>query len=185
MLTLLKILTEAALFEGKDVRTSELHGLSQREGSVKVHLRIGRDIYSPLVVQGQADLIIALEIQEALRVCHFASKEKETVFLVNDFFVPVFGRRLPQKISPKKKNAFLKDLRKFSREVILVPAIDICQKELRNPVTAGVFLLSFALHRDLIPLKKKSVLKAMKKVIPRKYLDLNLKTFDLASLYQY
>lgn len=180
LLTLLGILSETAVLEGKDVKTSELHGLSQRGGSVEVHIKIGKEIFSPLISQGQADLIIALEWQEALKACYYASKVKGTVFLVNEFFVPVFGKRLPEKISPTKKKEFLKNLEKFSKKIILLPAFDICQKEVGTSVTAGVFLLALAFHKKLIPLKEKSALKALEKVIPRDYLELNLKTFHLA-----
>jgi len=182
LLTLLKILSEAALFEGKDVKTSELHGLSQRGGSVKVHFRMDKEVHSPLIIQGQADLILALDIQEALKVAYFASKERGTVFLLNDYFVPVSGKRAAQKISSQKKKEFLKKLEKFGKEAILIPAIDICEKEFGSSVTSGVFLLSLALHKKLIPLKEKSIIKAIEKVIPPKYLDLNLKTLNLVKL---
>jgi len=51
LITLLQVISEAAMAEGYDIRTSELHGLSQRGGSVEVHIRFGKKIYSPLVVQ--------------------------------------------------------------------------------------------------------------------------------------
>lgn len=180
-LTLLNILARAALLEGKDIKTSELHGLSQRGGSVKVHFRMGKKVFSPLVTQGQADLIIGLEIQEALRNSYFASKERGTVFLVNELFVSPTGMRLRQKISPQKKKGFLRDFKKLSQEVILVRATDICQKEFNTDLVAGVFLLALAIQKKLIPLKKKSVLEAIKKVILPKFVDLNLKTFALAT----
>jgi indolepyruvate ferredoxin oxidoreductase beta subunit len=60
LITLLKIISEAALVEGKDIRTSELHGLSQRGGSVEVYIRFGKKIWSPLVEKGKADLILSL-----------------------------------------------------------------------------------------------------------------------------
>ena len=59
IITLTRILAEAALLQGLDVKTSELHGLSQRGGSVETHIRFGRNIFSPLVRQGSADLIIS------------------------------------------------------------------------------------------------------------------------------
>ena len=74
LITLLKIISEAALSEGYDLAASELHGLSQRGGSVEVHFRFGEEIYSPLVKQGGANLIISLEALEALRACYYSSK---------------------------------------------------------------------------------------------------------------
>ena len=172
-ITLLQILAEAALFEGKEIKASELHGLSQRGGSVEVHFRFGKKIYSPLVSQGRADLILGLEMQECLKACYFANSK--TAFLINKYFVPIpFQKLLTEK-------EILKNLKKFSKKVTLIEAANICQKELGTNIVAGIYLLSLASFKKLIPLKPASILKAIKKIIPEKYLELNLKTFNLAS----
>lgn len=174
LITLTRILAQAALFEGYDVKTSELHGLSQRGGSVETSIRFGKKIYSPLIKRGGADLIIALEAQEALKSCYYASKEAKTLFLLNDFLKPIPGARTP------KKEEILKNLEKFSKKVILIPATDLCKEKIGKAVLAGVYLISLASFKDLIPLKSSLILKAIKKIIPEKYLELNLKTFKLA-----
>ena len=173
LITLLQILAEAALSEGYDVKTSELHGLSQRGGSVEVHFRFGKNIFSPLVKQGGANLIIALEAQESLKACYYASKETKTIFLVNNFSIPI------PETKPLTITKISSTLKRFSRKIILIPASDICQKELGTNVVAGIYLLSLAAFKNLIPLKSNSILKAIKKVIPERYLELNLKTFNL------
>ena len=171
-ITLLQILAEAALFEGKELKTSELHGLSQRGGSVEVHLRFGKKIFSPLVSQGKADLILGLEMQECLKACYYTNPK--TDFLINKYFVPI-----PlQKLLTEKE--ILKNLKKFSKKVTLIEAANICQKEFGTNIVAGIYLLSLASFKKLIPLKPASILKAIKKIIPEKYLELNLKTFNLA-----
>ena len=184
LLTLLQILNEAALKEGYEVKSAEVHGLSQRGGSVEVYCRFGKEIFSPLVKKGGADLIISLEAQEALRGIHFASKE--TTFLINNFFIPIPGQNTPKieeiskilkKISPKQS---LWDATGQAKKIILVSASDICKKEFGTDVVAGIFLLGRAISKKLIPLKENSITFAIKKVIPEKYLDLNIKTFKLA-----
>ena len=172
-ITLLQILAEAALFEGKEIKTSELHGLSQRGGSVEVHLRFGKKIFSPLVSQGKADLILGLEMQECLKACYFANPK--TAFLINKYIVPIPFQK------PLSEDEILKILKKFSKKVTLIEAANICQKELGTNIVAGIYLLSLASFKKLIPLKPASILKAIKKIIPEKYLELNLKTFNLAS----
>ena len=171
-ITLLQILAEAALLEGYNIRTSELHGLSQRGGSVEAHLRFGQKIYSPLVSQGKADLILGLEMQEALRGIYFANQK--TKFLLNKQIISI----------PLVKNLteteILKNLKKIG-EVILIPAAETCQKEFNTNVVAGIYLISLASFKNLIPLKPNSISKAIKKIIPEKYLELNLKTFKLAN----
>lgn len=174
IMTLQEIITGAARGEGFDVRTSELHGLSQRGGSVESHIRFGKEIFSPLVKQGGADLIISLEAQEAVKSCYYGSKENKTTFLVNTFLSPIIGQKsvsLPEISKP---------LKMFSGKVFLVPASDICQKELANPVVSGIYLLGFAVFKGLLPLKRESVLAALKQNVPEKHLELNLKAFDLA-----
>ncbi len=173
MITLLQIISEAAILEGYDIKTSELHGLSQRGGSVEVHIRFGKIIYSPMVAQGKADLILGLEMQEALKGCYWANPK--TNFLINQLILP----------TPLAKNLTEKEvsdnLKKISRNVVIVPADKICQEKLGNSVVSGIYLLSLASYKNLISLKPNSILKAIKKIIPEKYLELNLKAFELAS----
>jgi indolepyruvate ferredoxin oxidoreductase beta subunit len=61
VITLLTLIDEAAMADGYDVRSSELHGLSQRGGSVQTHVRFGKKVNSPLIENGKADLVISLE----------------------------------------------------------------------------------------------------------------------------
>ncbi|MDP2967041.1 MAG: 2-oxoacid:acceptor oxidoreductase family protein, partial [bacterium] len=84
-ITLLQVLAEAALIENLDFKSSELHGLSQRGGSVEVHIRFGKQIYSPMVSAGKADLILGLEMQESLMAANFAGLK--TNFLVNKYII--------------------------------------------------------------------------------------------------
>ncbi len=66
-----RILSEAALAEGFDVKQSEIHGMAQRGGSVITHVRFGEKIFSPVVTEGECDLLIGFEPVEALRNIHF------------------------------------------------------------------------------------------------------------------
>jgi len=68
-----RLLGLAALYQGLDVRGSETIGMAQRGGSVASHVRMGKDIASPLIPPGQADLILAFEPGEALRAAGFLS----------------------------------------------------------------------------------------------------------------
>ncbi len=168
LITLLKVITQAALNQGLEVRSSELHGLSQRGGNVEAHVIIGKKVYSPLVGLNQADLIISLEMAEALRVNHYA--KEDTVFLVNRHFI------FYQQDGLKEKEL----IEKLSNFAFLIPASEICHHELEKEVLSTIYLLGFAVFKKLIPLKQESVKEALKQVIPKKYLDLNLKAFDLA-----
>ncbi len=76
-----KILTHAALAQGFQVKMSEIHGMAQRGGSVVTQVRIGEDVYSPVIEPGEADYIVAFEQLEAYRWAHFL--KKDGVLIVN------------------------------------------------------------------------------------------------------
>ncbi len=170
MITLLRILAEAAFVQGKDVRTSELHGLSQKGGTVTGHLRMGKEVSSPLVRKGDADFIIALEMTEALRATGFAYQG--TRFVINEKY-------LAYDMGPEKEKVAeqIKDL-PYSRE--LIPASSICKEALGKEVVAGVYLLSHVVCSGQIPITKESLIKALERIVPEKYLDINTKTLELA-----
>lgn len=170
IITLLALIDEAAFIEGYDVKSSELHGLSQRGGSVETHIKVGKKINSPLILNGQVDLIISLEVLEGLRETVKAGKQ--TKFLVNNFSLPFIGG-LP-------KEEIKKQLSVFKNEMHFVDATSICKEELQNDVVATVYLLGYAISKKLIPLKIESVMLAIKNVIPEKYQELNIKALNLS-----
>jgi len=177
VLTLGMIIAEAALKQGYDVRTTELHGLAQRGGSIPFHVRFGKKMYTPLVLEGEADLIISLEPLEALRSCYYGSKQHKTIFLIdNDPVVPlsvsVLGEKYPS-VEEIKNN--LKD---FSKKVIVLNASEIVKKETGSEIAANIYLLGYAIAKGLIPLREKFVLKAIEEVAP-KYFEANKKIFEL------
>jgi indolepyruvate ferredoxin oxidoreductase beta subunit len=74
-----EILSGAAMLSGLDVRKSEVHGMAQRGGSVTSHVRFGEKVHSPLVEEGTAHLVLALEKLEALRWAHFLRKDGQAL----------------------------------------------------------------------------------------------------------
>src|SRR5512135_181852 len=73
-----KIIAEAALLAGLDVKQSEVHGMAQRGGSVLSQVRFGEKVFSPIVAEGEADLLIGFEPLETARYLHYL-KESGTV----------------------------------------------------------------------------------------------------------
>jgi len=178
VLTLAITIAQSAMMQGYDVKTSELHGLAQRGGTVPCHIRFGNKIYSPLVLKGEAHLIIGLEPLEALRACDYGSKEHKTVFLMDmrkivPLSVPVLNEKYP---SIKQ---IQKTLKFFSKKVITVNASEIVKKEFGTVTPANIFMLGYAYSKKLIPIKKKFLLEGISKVVPKKYLEMNEKVFKL------
>ncbi len=74
-----KILSEGLAEAGYDVKMSEIHGMSQRGGSVSTQIRYGKEVYSPIVGAGEADILVAFEIVEAARYMPFAKPDAKII----------------------------------------------------------------------------------------------------------
>jgi len=172
LITLLEILAKAARIEGYDVKTSELHGLAQRGGSVEVHVKFGKIVHSPLVARAKAEAVIGLEMIECLEAAYFA--DVNTWFLIDKNIIPIPGT------NPILAQDIVKDLQKFTKKIEVVEAREICAKELGTSVVSGIFLISCGAFKNIIPIKPESILAAIKVVVAPKYLDINVKTFELA-----
>ncbi|MGB9609246.1 MAG: indolepyruvate oxidoreductase subunit beta [Patescibacteria group bacterium] len=175
VLTIAEILAKAAILEGYDVKQAELHGLAQRGGSLECHLRFGKKVNSPLVRRADADLIISLELLEALRVCYYARKNK-TIILTN---AKIFS---PYPLEPEKIKAekIISDLKKFVKVLKLVKADELIQKVTKDTAMINTLMLGFALAKKFLPLKKESVFQALVERIRPQFLEDNKKIFEIA-----
>ncbi|MBE0618867.1 MAG: indolepyruvate oxidoreductase subunit beta [Proteobacteria bacterium] len=75
-----QVLSKAALLQGLDIKQSEVHGMSQRGGSVVSHVRIGDRVHSPLVPLGQCDILLGFEPLEALRFAHWVKADGAIIY---------------------------------------------------------------------------------------------------------
>jgi Pyruvate/2-oxoacid:ferredoxin oxidoreductase gamma subunit len=108
---------------------------------------------------------------EGLRSVALAGSQ--TKFLINTFFSPFIGSI--------KQEEILSELNKLPKDKLnLVAASKICQEKLGKEIVSSIYLLGYAVKNNLIPLKKESVLKAIEKVIPTKYQELNKSALNLA-----
>ena len=177
-MTLGRIIAEAALKQGYDVRTTELHGLAQRGGSIPLHIRFGKKMYTPLVLEGEANLIIALEPLEALRTTYFASKKQKTVFLIDNYRLPpitvsVLGERYPS------MENIINHIKPFADKIMIINASEIVKKETGDVITSNIFMIGYAIGQGLIPLKEKFVLESIGETVPPRYLEVNKKVFEM------
>lgn len=178
VLTLAYIIAEAALKEGLDVKTSELHGLAQRYGPISCHVRFGNQVYSPLVMEGKSDLVISLEALEALRACFYGSKENKTTFLFDSYKI------VPLSLSLQNKNYptigyISKVLKQFSKKVAVVNASEIVERAGGDLTMSNIYILGYALGSKVVPLKKQSILFGIEETVPEKYTEINKKIFGM------
>lgn len=164
------IIGEACLLEGVPVKGVETHGMAQRGGSVESHVRIG-GTFGPLISPGGADLLIALDLMEAVRYRHYLKPEGRVV--ANDHTViptSVFTQKLPMPSHDDLVAAL------EGHPTILVDA-DGLAAEAGNLIVQNVVMLGAAAPH--LPLKMENMEAAVRRLVPKKFLDLNLKAFAL------
>lgn len=172
LVTLIKILSQAAFLAGFNVKTSEFHGLSQRGGSVEAHVRFGRnELFSPVTPCKKANLVLALESQEALSSVDLLSLK--TFVLINNYQFPTLSESIAT------ENVLAK-LKTFTKNVLLISAARACEELFGTTAPSGVYMLGFAISTNLIPIEAENLLKAIKEVIPSKYQEININAFNMA-----
>jgi len=164
-----EILCEVAKVLGLDAKKSEVHGMSQRGGVVTSHVRFGKKVYSPLIPDGGADVILAFEIAEGLR---WAGELKAggTIIVNNQRIVPP--------IVSTGKFSYPDELEKKIREkvekAIIIDAFDIASKlgntRLVNTILLGVISNS-------IDLEEEKWLEVIERMAPKGTGEINKKAF--------
>ena len=176
VLLLAEVLGTAALKEGLDARVSEIHGMAQRGGSVVCHVRMSEEaVGAPTIMDGDADVLLALEPVEALRALRFASRK--TVALVSTRkIVPVMASLGMASYPPVER--IMEELRKAVREVITVDAPSLAE-EAGSPIAQNM-VMAGALHATgLLPIGREALLSAIRELVPRRYVDINIRAFEL------
>jgi indolepyruvate ferredoxin oxidoreductase beta subunit len=160
----------AATFAGYDVKQTEVHGVSQRGGSVETHVRFGSKVYSPIVTPGEADVVIGLEKLEALRFAHYINP-KEGKIIVNDFEI------IPGSVSGADlayPYGTIRYIREKGLSLIVLPASriasDLGDGRMANVVLMGALSL-------LLPIPQEAWQKSLHKRLPSQFLQSNLLAF--------
>lgn len=165
-----KILTSGLMEAGYDVKMSEIHGMSQRGGSVSTQVRYGEKVLSPIVGMGSADVIVAFEKMEALRWLPYLKKGGSIV--VNDFVINPAPVNQGQAEYPE---GIIEDLANKVK-VVSLKAGDIAA-ELGNPKAMNVVLLG-ALVKAIGTLDDVDWMKHIEKNVKPKFVELNKKAFQ-------
>lgn len=170
-----KVLGQVALSLGQEVKVAEIHGMSQRGGSVVTQVRYGEKVYAPTIPQGQADVILAFEKMEALRWLPYLKKGGRVI--VNDQEIdpmPVIVGSVPY---PEK---VIEQLAAHG-QVTVVPALQLAEEAGNSKATNVVLLGVLAQSLGIEPEVWQQVLEAS---VPPKTLAVNQKAFKLGLEYK-
>ncbi len=166
-----RILGSALLSKGYDVKVSEVHGMSQRGGSVVTYVKYGEKVYSPVIGEGEADLILAFEQLEAARWLSCLKKDGKVVVntqKIDPMSVVIGDSVYPDGVIDAVKNA--------GATVVELDALPLAV-EAGSPKATNVVLIGAMAKNTDIP--KEIWLDAVKSCVPAKFLDMNLKAFEL------
>lgn len=158
ILFMARILYEMARSCGKDVLGSETHGMSQRGGSVTSHVKIG-DFHSPMVRRGTADLLLVVKSQEVYANLPFLRKGGRIVLNGSDDFS--FYPDVSDALAAKEITCFSFDA---TGKAVSIGA----------PLSANLVLLSAAVHAGILPAELDTLIKAVEKVTPPRFLESNM-----------
>lgn len=171
-----RLLGTAMMSQGFDVKVSEVHGMSQRGGSVVTYVRYGEEIASPIITPGEADLILAFEQLEAARWLPYLKKDGKMIVNTQRIDpMPVIGgtANYPEKI--------IETIADTGAKVISIDALSLAAQA--GSVKA-VNVVLVGLMAQFTHLDKEVWLNAIRDTVPPKFLEMNLKAFELGYNHQ-
>ena len=181
LMLLSAILGKAAVDTGLNVMTGEQHGLSQRQGSIYVHFRIGNPI-SPLIPYGKADILIAMEASEALRYVEYL--KEEGVIIMSNRIMPSVTETEQVALDQEKNNKYLtveqivEKLEQITKNVVLLDSLELAIQA-GNARTENSVLVGATVSCEDFPIPAEEVRKAVLALVPTKTRDANSRAFDL------
>ena len=166
-----KLLGHLLLSQGYDVKVSEVHGMSQRGGSVVTYVRYGDKVYSPVIDKGEADYIVSFEILEAARWLPFLKKDGQIVTNTQQIDpMPVItgAAEYPEDLVNKLKATGAK-----------VDALDCLSlaEQAGSSKAVNIVLLGRLSHYFDLP--DEAWMKSLEANVPSKFLEMNKKAFEL------
>jgi indolepyruvate ferredoxin oxidoreductase beta subunit len=166
-----KLLGQILLTAGYDVKVSEVHGMSQRGGSVVTYVRFGDKVYSPIIDKGEADYIVSFELLEAARYVEYLKPQGHIVVNTQQIDpMPVItgSATYPEKLVEKMKAS--------GAEVEAFDALAVAN-EAGSPKAVNIALLGRLSKK--FDFTEEQWLDALEKCVPPKFLELNKKAFAL------
>lgn len=160
--------------------TGEQHGLSQRSGSINVHMRIGESIRSPLIPVGSADAILALDALEALRYVEYL-RPGGIVIMNSRVQHPIIETTEHIKNKTAKYLSVQDVKARLSQVTDKIAVIDALEigKRAGNSLTENIVMLGALSTLEAFPVPEEALKNSVAENVPKKAVDVNLKAFDL------
>ena len=166
-----KLLGRLLMSRGYDIKVSEVHGMSQRGGSVVTYVRFGDKVYSPVIDKGQADFIVSFELLEAARWTSYLKPQGKIIVntqQINPMPVIIGAAEYPENLVQKMVDAGL--------NVDAMDALSLAEQA-GNAKAVNLVLMGRLSRYFDIP--EEEWMAAIEQSVPPKFLELNKKAFAL------
>lgn len=177
-----KLISASVMAKGYSVMSAETIGMAQKGGSVFSFLRYGENIFSPMFGEKQADIIIAFEPAEAVRMLPYL-KDNGTV-IVNS--CPVIPVTAALKGSDYNGHEMISFLRSHVKNLIVVDGETVC-REIGSPRVLNMVMLGVAVSTGTLSITTDDVIEAMKKSVKPQFFEINekavIKGYDTGKNY--
>jgi len=170
-----ELLGEAAVKDQLKVRGSEILGIAVRGGSVTSAIRLGEDVYGPLIPTSKCSALVGMEPSEALR--NITCLSKSSLVILNTAVTVPFTVPLGQSSYPSLE-AILEKLNKAAERVIQLDAAKLAQ-EAGSLLTTNITMLGALFGTERLPIKVPTIKEAIEERFPAKLAPVNMKAFDL------
>ena len=166
-----KLLGRLLLTRGYDIKVSEVHGMSQRGGSVVTYVRFGDKVYSPVIDKGQADYIVSFELLEAARWTEYLKPGGKIIVntqQINPMPVIIGAAEYPENLVDTMKNAGL--------DVYAFDALSLAEQAGSSKAVNIVLMGHLSQNFDF---SEEEWLQAIEQSVPAKFLELNKTAFKM------
>ena len=166
-----KLLGRLLLTRGYDIKVSEVHGMSQRGGSVVTYVRFGDKVYSPVIDKGQADYIVSFELLEAARWTEYLKPGGKIIVntqQINPMPVIIGAAEYPENLVDTMKNAGI--------DVDAFDALSIAEQAGSSKAVNIVLMGHLSRNFDF---SEEEWLQAIEQSVPAKFLELNKNAFQM------
>jgi len=167
-----KILSKGFVENGYDVKMAEIHGMSQRGGTVTTQIRYGEKVYSPVIEKGCADIIVAFEKCEALRFLDYL--KKDGILVINSYELHPVTVNIGASIYPSGINEEYENV--VGKENVHVIDAHSIAEELGNTKCMNIVLLGALVK--MFKLDNIDWKQLIKDSVPEKAIDMNIKAFE-------
>ena len=168
-----KLISAAAMAKDIPVMSAETIGMAQRGGSVFSHLRMGDDIYSPMIAKGTADIILGFEPGETVRMLPYLKPDGQVIVSSREV-MPVTASLTGGSYSGSDMIAYLQ---KNVKNLFVIDT-DKAVKELGSAKVLNIIMLGAAVSSGALGLEKKDIKNAIIEKVPEKFHELNFRALD-------